>query len=283
VCVEYRLYNKEAVLLALLDKPSIPEVARHVRSLKDVTVLQLSVNSSYKPSSKADTYNDTQTSQYVCPVTGLEMSGIYRFVFLRGCGCVISEKALKEVPSETCHKCGAGFKSEHVVRLNVSEEEEKGAREEMEEKRRQAKMAKRKRKAVGDPEPSSTTTSSEASGSGSATRSGSDKESPPPEKKTKSSSSSVTTAAGVTQPTGKRATKKLCSNGGGQMTNGAVASRPGTSKLSKPSVGLSETEERDKVLEMAEGRKVYKSLFSSNTAARPKEKTSNWVTYFPYH
>ena len=44
--------------------------------------------------------------------------------------------------STTLPQCGAGFKSEHVVRLNVSEEEEKGAREEMEEKRRQAKMAK---------------------------------------------------------------------------------------------------------------------------------------------
>ena len=27
-----------------------------------------------------------------------------RFCFLRGCGCVISEKALKEAPSENCHK-----------------------------------------------------------------------------------------------------------------------------------------------------------------------------------
>ena len=146
----------------------------------------------------------------------------------------------------------------------------------------------RKRKAVADPEPSSTTTttSSGVNGSGSATSSGSDKDSSlPPEKKTKSSSSSsVTTATGITQPTVKKATKKLCSNGSVQVTNGAVASRPGTSKLSKLSVGLSEeTEERDKVLEMAEGRTVYKSLFSSNTAARPKEKTSNWVTFFPYH
>ena len=27
-----------------------------------------------------------------------------RFAFLRGCGCVFSEKALREVPSDTCHK-----------------------------------------------------------------------------------------------------------------------------------------------------------------------------------
>ncbi len=27
-----------------------------------------------------------------------------RFAYIRGCGCVFSEKALKEVPSEFCHK-----------------------------------------------------------------------------------------------------------------------------------------------------------------------------------
>ena len=29
---------------------------------------------------------------------------LFRFIFFRQCGCVISDKALKEVPSETCHK-----------------------------------------------------------------------------------------------------------------------------------------------------------------------------------
>ena len=70
--------------------------------------------------------------------------------------------------------------------------------------------------------------------------------------------------------------------GSSQLTNGAAASRPGTSKLNKTQLAPEEGE-RDKVLEMAEGRKVYQSLFSSNTAERPKEKTSNWVTFFPYH
>ena len=28
----------------------------------------------------------------------------FRFVFFRQCGCVVSEKALKEVPSVICHK-----------------------------------------------------------------------------------------------------------------------------------------------------------------------------------
>ena len=130
--------------MALLDKSNIPEVASHIRNLKDVVELKLTVNPGYKPNDKADGYNDVQAAQYVCPVTGLEMSGRYRlvcipcdgrfvppphthththtntcthtlicthhshtlvrFAFFRGCGCVLSEKALKEVPSETCHK-----------------------------------------------------------------------------------------------------------------------------------------------------------------------------------
>ena len=114
--------------MALLDKSNIPEVASHIRNLKDVVELKLTVNPGYKPSDKADGYNDVQAAQYVCPVTGLEMSGryrcvhgssrmydvcmvkghftffSYRFAFLRGCGCVLSERALKEVPSENCHK-----------------------------------------------------------------------------------------------------------------------------------------------------------------------------------
>ena len=89
-----------------------------------------------------------------------------RFAFLRGCGCVLSERALKEVPSETCHKvklssllcinlsqlfhpvyynfhqCGTLFKSEDVTIINGTEEDVKRQREAMEERRLQAKQAK---------------------------------------------------------------------------------------------------------------------------------------------
>ena len=32
-----------------------------------------------------------------------------------------------------------------------------------------------------------------------------------------------------------------------------------------------------------EKRDAYKSLFTSSMPARPKEKSSHWVTFFPYH
>ena len=41
-------------------------------------------------------------AQWICPVTGLEMSGRQLFSFIRNCGCVISDRALKALKSETC-------------------------------------------------------------------------------------------------------------------------------------------------------------------------------------
>lgn len=94
----FRLYNKESVLMALLDKSNIPEVASHIRNLKDVVELKLTVNPGYKPSDKADGYNDVQAAQYVCPVTGLEMSGRYRCVHCSKCEmCVVKGRFIKNL------------------------------------------------------------------------------------------------------------------------------------------------------------------------------------------
>lgn len=78
-CVN-RLYNKESLLLALLDKPSLPEVARHIRSLRDVVELNLTPNPTYKAAAMAMA-EVTQSAEFVCPVSGLEMSGRHRWVF----------------------------------------------------------------------------------------------------------------------------------------------------------------------------------------------------------
>ena len=96
------MYNKEALLLALLDKANVPELVKHIKSLKvnvlllfslftcvplfpldclqDIMELKLTPNPGYKPSDKADVYNDVQAAKYVCSISNLEMSGRYRFV-----------------------------------------------------------------------------------------------------------------------------------------------------------------------------------------------------------
>lgn len=45
--------------------------------LQDVVQLNLTVNPAFK---KGDSFEDTQAAEYVCPVTALEMSGVYRSV-----------------------------------------------------------------------------------------------------------------------------------------------------------------------------------------------------------
>ena len=58
-----------------------------------------------------------------------------------------------------------------------------------------------------------------------------------------------------------------------------------TRKLKSLSSSLGDATEvsRAEVAERAHSRKAYKSLFSSNAGERPKEITSHWVTFFPYH
>ena len=65
-----------------------------------------------------------------------------RFVFLRTCGCVFSERALKEAPSENCHKCGKPFSAGDVLVINGEEDDLKRQQEIMEEAKKQSKVAK---------------------------------------------------------------------------------------------------------------------------------------------
>ncbi|NWI56791.1 RTF2 protein, partial [Calyptomena viridis] len=109
-CELGRLYNKDAVIEFLLDKSpdkTPMESASHIKSIKNVTELNLADNPAWsgdKESIKGDKYDDLQSARFICPVVGLEMNGRHRFCFLRNCGCVFSERALKEIKSEVCHK-----------------------------------------------------------------------------------------------------------------------------------------------------------------------------------
>lgn len=94
-----RLYSKESVLEGLLDRDTLPESAVHIKNLKDIKNLNLTPNPAFNgnKAEKGDCYVDGGKSPYICPVIGLEMNGKYRFCFLWTCGCVMSERALKEV------------------------------------------------------------------------------------------------------------------------------------------------------------------------------------------
>lgn len=88
-CALGNLYNKQALLEALLAK-TLPARFAHISSLKDVVTCHFS----------------TQDAGAYCPVTMLEFNGKHPFVVLPGCGCVLSERAMKEVQTSECLVCG---------------------------------------------------------------------------------------------------------------------------------------------------------------------------------
>lgn len=150
-CELGRLYNKDAIIEYLLDKsaerPNV-EAVTHIRGIKDIKELNLTDNPEWegeRRNTKGDRYEDILCGMFICPVVGLEMNGKHRFCYLQTCGCVFSDRALKEVKTEICHKCGDPFKNEDIVVLNGSKEEVEKLREKMEEKRAKAKAKKSKK------------------------------------------------------------------------------------------------------------------------------------------
>lgn len=103
MCGLGRLYSKQNIIEYLLEKKKMPESCSHIKSLKDIKNLNLLANPAYSPESDVnESCRDTRNAEFICALIGLEMSGTFRFVGLWTCGCVFSERALKEIKSNTC-------------------------------------------------------------------------------------------------------------------------------------------------------------------------------------
>lgn len=136
-CELGRLYNKDAVIEYLLNKES-PNflMLSHIRNLKDVVTLKLKLK---------DNVSNNEGYKFVCPVVGLEMNGKYRFFYIRTCGCVISERAIKEVKSQQCLVCNKPYTQNDQIIINGDEAEVEILKERMIQ-RRKSKEEKMKRK-----------------------------------------------------------------------------------------------------------------------------------------
>lgn len=84
---------------------------------------------------------------FQCPISGLEFNGKYGFVAIKGCGHVLSVKALKEVKSLACLVCHKEFSELDKIAINGSLEEVAVLRERMEEER--GRLREKKEKKVG--------------------------------------------------------------------------------------------------------------------------------------
>ena len=261
-CELGNLYRKEAVLEYLLDKSSATtDVARHIRSLKDVKELVLTQKNGKAKGRghAADAYLDFQASDYICPIAGIEMNGRYRFCFSWKCGCVFSERGLKEVPSNVCHNCGTPFSQEDIVVINGKEEDVEKLREKMQERRQKAKEEKKAKKSKRP-----------------ATENG--EEIPKGAKKPRvNTSETLPRSCASTSETQSR-TK------GAQPKRGSSTETITKSSSSATGSDASLTYSKYKsVAENPEASKVFKSLFSSSHKDKPKHLQSHWVTYQSYH
>lgn len=137
-CVIDRLgnvFNKEALVEALLHK-KLPKEFGHIRGLKDMIPIHLA------PIPGAAAGSETR---FQCPITGLEFNGKYAFLAIRGCGHILSAKALKEVRSSACLVCHKDFSESDKIVINGTLNEVAALRERMEEERGRLKERKEKK------------------------------------------------------------------------------------------------------------------------------------------
>ncbi|KAM6319153.1 replication termination factor 2 isoform 2-T2 [Podargus strigoides] len=255
-CELGRLYNKDAVIEFLLDKSADKtpmEAASHIKSIKNVTELNLADNPAWsgdKESKKGDKYDDIQSARFICPVVGLEMNGRHRFCFLRNCGCVFSERALKEIKAEVCHKCGVPFQEEDVIILNGNKEDVEVLKKRMEDRRLKSKLEKKSKKC-----------------------------------KSAGSTSQQDTAKDAPGPSEAKNGKDCINSSSGENRQiiFTKSSDNGNSSVPRKVNKAASTAKKRSTADSEEKSEAYKSIFTSHSSAkRPKEECSNWVTHTAY-
>mmetsp|Transcript_13322 Transcript_13322/g.19444 ORF Transcript_13322/g.19444 Transcript_13322/m.19444 type:complete len:224 (+) Transcript_13322:19-690(+) len=107
VCKLGNLYNKEALVEALFNK-TLPKAFRHIASPKDFKQINSKQN---------------EEGRLVCPVSNIEMNGVHKFFVMWDCGCLVSEKARNQMPSERCLVCDSEITQ--VVSLDMTASEKK--------------------------------------------------------------------------------------------------------------------------------------------------------------
>ena len=169
-CELGHLYNKEAVLMALLERTLNPAF-NHIRGMKDLIPCRLTLNPNWKDEAEAGSSSTSSEAKgeaaaaavatavqvdeklvpkYICPVTRAEMNAKQPFVIIRTTGWVLSDRALREIGAANLQQEYGPFEADDVIRLVPEEEEEKDLRTRMHERRAKAKKEKkRKREAEG--------------------------------------------------------------------------------------------------------------------------------------
>lgn len=254
MCTMGRLYSKQSVIERLLEKEKMPETSAHVRSMKDIKTLHLTPNPAFTDEDKTEGLLDTRHAPYICKLIGLEMSGKFRFVALWTCGCVMSERALKQIKgntASTCPLCQLPYSVEDVIILNGNDEDMELMKVKSEMRAAKRKSAKKDKKDAKKTETETCVKTEPAEDS--------DKPIASCSKSEKSSSSS----------NGNKL--KLVAN---PKRLGAV------NAMQDPELKRLKTD--FSVAKDPKASDVYKSLFTSHKTDKEQER-AHWITYNPFY
>ena len=146
-CELGNIYNKEALLQALLDR-SVQSIFPHIRGLKDVKTLKITKNPAIHDQS------DPSIPYIICPITKLELNGLQPFQMIWSTGFILSEKAIREVGIEALQDEYGPFTESDLIKVLPVEAEMDALRAAMfhrraahEEAKKLAKQSKKKVKA----------------------------------------------------------------------------------------------------------------------------------------
>jgi len=122
------LYNKDVLIEFLLERVKFEHGPAHVKSLKDVKELKLQSNPSYvlNKQENSDNMNGLNVSPWICPISGVEMNGMFKFCFLFSCGCAFAQKSLKSITQSEqpkCLICDKAYVSSDLVIVNPNGED----------------------------------------------------------------------------------------------------------------------------------------------------------------
>lgn len=255
MCGLGRLYSKQNIIEQLLDREKeMPDSCKHIKSLKDVKNLVLTPNPSYEDCNKTEGLLDVRSAPYICKLIGLEMTGKFRFIALWTCGCVFSERALKEIGLKVCSLCQTPFVESDVVILNGNDEEIAAMAVNMEARNARRKAAKKDKSSKKSAIPTATITSNEIVIKQEFEES--------MKKKDKS----------TIKPSASGSSKDITSKLKRSAASDALLD-PALKKLREDSSSVSEDPEKTD---------VYKSLFTSHHSAKTQDR-AHWVTYNPFY
>ncbi|CAG9799066.1 unnamed protein product [Chironomus riparius] len=247
MCGLGRLYSKQSVIECLLEKDKMPESCSHIKSLKDIKDLRLAANPAYSS-------EDEKNAPFICALIGLEMSGQFRFVGLWTCGCVFSERALKELKSNTCSICQTPYTETDIVILNGNEIDTDLMRIKMEARVARLKAAKKEKKSKTPKEETAVKQEDIPSSSKSLANIS----------KTKPETSSKCPSLQTIRPSISASKRELVID--------QFALDPNSKKVKKDY----------SIAQDSDATEVFKSLFTSHESEQ-KQDRAHWVTFNPHY